>query len=245
MNKDNFFKRGEFFSLILSSITLGFIFSFREWGYGVNFDFSIGIINLLKTSVIAMLLLLIYQLASKLVALRNGAYTKYKIWYFKRYWFKEKHKFKTPIKVGLFIPLILAVFTNGIVKFAATGCSEINEISHRRLGKKYKHLTEYQIALISLAGPMTLILIATMLSHLEIFSKLVLMGYSIAIFSMIPLSKLDGAKVFFGSAPLYIFSIIFMLSTIFLINLSSPIITLLLALTAAITVFLIFLYKHG
>ncbi|MFH1376505.1 MAG: hypothetical protein ABIH25_02620 [Candidatus Woesearchaeota archaeon] len=244
MRESKFLAGKEILSLLLSALILGFIFSFREWGYGQNFSFQIGIINLIRTAIISMIVLLIYQLAHKLVALRNGAYTKYSIWGLQRYWFRAKSKFKKPIKIGLFLPILLALISNGFIKFAAVGCSELKEITHRRLGKEYKHLTEYQTAVIHLAGPITLILLATLLSPIETFSKLVMISYSVAIFSMIPLSKLDGAKVFFGSVPLYVFSIVLMLAAMILINVANPIVTLILSLILAITLFIIFLHKH-
>lgn len=245
MGEYKFLNGRETLNILLAALILGFIFSFKEWGYGENFSISIGLMNLIRASIISIIVLLICQISHKLVALRNDTLSRYSFWSIQRYWFRAKSKFKNPIKIGIFIPILLAIISNGFIKFAAVGTSELKEIKHRRIGKTFKHLTEYQTAVIHLAGPITLLLLATLLSPIQALSKLVLISYNVAIFSMLPLSNLDGAKVFFGSIPLYIFSIVFMLATIILINIANPIITLILSVLLAIILLIIFLYKHN
>ena len=43
------FDKKELKNLALASFVLGFIFSFRKWGYGETFIFSVGIYNLIFT----------------------------------------------------------------------------------------------------------------------------------------------------------------------------------------------------
>lgn len=245
MGETKFLDAKEILNVTLSAIILGFVFSFREWGYGSSFSFTIGLINFIRTSIIAMIVLAIYLLAQKIAALRNDTISQYSIWSIERYWFSIKSAFKKPLKIGVILPLLLVIVSNGIIKFAATGASDLKEIRSRWMGRAFKHITEYQTALIHLAGPITLMFLATLLSPAEELSKLVLISYSVAIFSMLPLSNLDGAKIFFGSVPLYIFSIVLMISAIIIINIASPVITLLLAILLGIIAMLIFLYKHG
>lgn len=238
------FDTKEVLNIILAALILGFIFSFQDWGPGKTVVINIGIMNLVKTAIISMVVLLVYLLAHKIAAIRNDCTSRFTLWGIKRYWFRKKHKLKRPIKLGIIIPLLLVILTNGYIKFAAVGSSELKEIRKRWIGKKYKHLTGYQTALIHLTGPLTILLLATILSSTETLSKLVLISYSVAMFSMLPFSGLDGAKIFFGSPPLYVFSIIFMIATLILIKVASPIITLLLSLALGIILLIMFLYKH-
>jgi hypothetical protein len=240
--KPNFLEKKEILHLFIASLVIGFIFSFREWGPGQTFDVNIGLTNLIRYTIISILVLLIYITTQKLCALRHGAISNFRIWSFKQYWLSKSSKFKKPLPIGILLPILLSFFSNGHIKFATVGTSEITEI--RRIGKSFKHLTGWETAVIHLAGPLTLSFLSIILFPLETFSKLIYVSYTIAIFSMIPLSSLDGAKIFFGSPPLYIFGLALIISSIFLISAINPILTIILATIIAFTLLIFFLYRH-
>jgi len=64
-----------------------------------------------------------------------------------------------------------------------------------------------------------------------------------AIYSMIPISQLDGAKIFFGSIFLYIFSIAFIIFSIALLNIIGLIGSLILSSIIAIMLLITYMYK--
>ncbi len=249
MNETKLFEGREIKSLIIGGIVLGFIFSFREWGYG-QLNLSIGITNLIRYSIISIIVLLVYQSSHKLIAKKYGAISSFRLWNIKRYWFSTKSKVENltnnkikSINTGIIIPILLALLSNGYLKFAAVGSSEVTSVSKKRLGKKFKHLTGFELAQIHLVGPLTLLLVALILNQFAGFEKVVEICYLISIFSMIPFSGLDGSKIFFGSLGLYVFGLTVIIGTIILMQFISPLLTALLAVVVAFILLVLFLNK--
>lgn len=251
MPENKLFDKKEIRSLIIGALVLGFVFSFREWGYG-EVNVSIGITNLIRTAILSLIVLLIYQSSHKLIAKKYGANSTFRLWGLNRYWFTTKSKIENMnffgkkfkrINMGVTLPILLALLSNGVIKFGAVGSSEVTEVSRKLAGKKYKYLTEYELGKIHLVGPLTVLLFSLILHQFTGFENIVQISYTIALFSMIPFSGLDGAKVFFGSLPLYIFGAGFMLATVLLMQIVSPIWTLILAGITAFILLVLFLHK--
>lgn len=248
------FDKKEIRSILTASLILGFVFSFTKWGYGKTFSSNIGIYNWLHYFIASAIVLLIYQGAHKLTANSYGCKSNFHIWGIKRFWFYTRSKISNlrifgrkykSLKIGVILPLLFAFLSNGIFKFCAIGSSEISEISLKKVGKKFKHITDFEIAIIHLMGPLTILILALLLNNVSSFSKIAEISYLLAIYSMLPLSELDGAKVFFGSPLLYIFSLAFMILAITTIRIASPITTIMFAAIAALIIFLYFLAKFS
>ena len=253
MEKKELFNKKEIKGILISGLILGFIFSFREWGYG-DINLSIGLTNLVRATLLSLVALLIYQTSHKLLAKKYSAQSTFNIWNIKRFWFGKSSKFasvkifgkslKIFEKAGIFLPILLAFLSNGIVKFATVGSSEVKEISQRRLCKKFKHLTEAELAKIHLVGPLTILLLALIFHQTTGFEKFVEICYTISIFAMLPFSGLDGGKIFFSSLTLYIFGIATIIASIIFINLVSIVWTILLALVIATSLAFFFFYRN-
>lgn len=251
MSENKLFDKKEVRSILIGALVLGFIFSFREWGYG-EVNVSLGIINWIRSAILSLIVLLIYQSSHKLIARKYGATSTFRLWGIDRYWFTTRSKvsnlnffgkkFKR-VNMGVTLPILLALLSNGIIKFAAIGSSEVTEVSRKLAGKKYKYLTEYELGNIHLVGPLTLLLFSLILHQLQGFGSIVQISYTIALFSMIPFSGLDGGKVFFGSIPLYIFGTGFMVATVLLMHIVSPMWTLVLAGLVSFILLILFLHK--
>lgn len=253
MQKNKLFNPREIRGLFLGAIILGFIFSFREWGYG-EVNLNIGLINLIRATILSLVVLLVYQVSHKVIAKKYDAISTFRLWSIKRFWFTKSSKieniklfgksFKT-IKMGFIFPVLLSLLSNGFIRFAAVGSSEITEISRKRIGREFTHLTEFELAKIHLVGPLTTLLLALVLFQFPGFEKIVEISYMVALFSMIPFSGLDGAKIFFGSRALYLFGIVFMGLAVILMHILSPIWTLVISILTAIILLIIFLYKNS
>jgi hypothetical protein len=251
MPKTKLFDKKEMRSIIIGALVLGFVFSFREWGYG-EVNVSIGIVNLIRSAILSFIVLLIYQSSHKLIARKYGANSTFRLWGLNRYWFVTKAKIENMnffgkkfkrINMGVTLPILLALLSNGVITFGAVGSSEVTEVSRRLIGKKHRYLTEYELGKIHLVGPLTILLFSLIIHQFQGFGSLVQISYTIALFSMIPFSGLDGAKVFFGSIPLYILGAGFMLATVILMQIVSPIWTLILAGVIAFILLTLFLHK--
>ncbi len=236
-------------SLIGASLVMGFIISFTQWGYGDAFSLTVGLQNWFRASILAVIVYSIYLIASKNVAKLHGARSTIKVWGIEQYWLTKKSKiaklklgFKS-IKTGVLLPVLFALFSNGLIRLAAIAHVNVEEVSSSRTGKRYPHLTDFEIARIHLAGPFACLLLALVLTPLNAFSSLIEISRLIAIYSFLPLSKLDGTKILFGSLPLYLFGLIFTIASLLLINVLPTIATMVLAILAAIIILLIYLYR--
>lgn len=246
------FDMKEINSLLAASLILGFVVSFRKWGYE-EFSLAIGISNLFRTFLVSFIVLSIYLIANKNAARLHGSKITFRVWNMERYWFSRSSKFSNlkffgtrvfkSFKAGFFIPVLFSLFSNGLIKFAAVGYSEINEISSQRMGRRLKNLTDFEIARIHLAGPMAVLLLAIFLSSISSFNSIVEIAKLVAIYSFLPFSRLDGSKILFGSLPLYLFALIFTVGSLILVTMISGTATIFLALLTAIILMLIYLYK--
>ena len=135
--------------------------------------------------------------------------------------------------------------SNGMIKFCAIGSSEISEIKIQRINKKYKHISDFDTSIIHLTGPISLLLFSLLLNNINQFEEISKIATFVALFSMIPLSQLDGSKIFFGSPFLYIFSLMFMILSIAVINLAGILTSLVFAGIAAIIILLLFMINFS
>jgi hypothetical protein len=253
MGLSKYFNKKEINSLIVASIVLGFVFSFRQWGYE-EFSLAIGITNWIRSFLLSFIVFSIYLVANKNIAKLYGASIKFKVWGMERFWFNKKakvrnlnffrYRFKT-FKAGVFIPILLSLFSNGFFKWSAIGYTEITDITHKKVGKSFKNLTDFEIARIHLTGPIACLLIFILLSSLDSFNSLAEIAKWVAIFSFVPFSKLDGAKILFGSLPLYLLGLLFLIGSLVLINIIPPLATIFLALIIAVILVLIYLYRSN
>ncbi len=237
------YNKKEILNLFLGAFILGFIFSARSWGYS-TFNFGIGFSNLIRMSILSLIILLTYQTSHKLIAKKYHAHSTFRLWTMQRWWFTKNAKFKSPFMAGIIIPLFFSLISNGFLKFAAIGSSEMTAIDKKRIGKKYKHISEQELAKIHLVGPLTILLLSLILMQFPGFGEIVKIAYTLAIFSMLPISGLDGGKVFFSSLPLYIFGFGFICLAVILIQLLAPVWTLIISLITAIIISLIFLESN-
>lgn len=116
-----------------------------------------------------------------------------------------------------------------------------------RFGKKTVHITDYEEAKIAVVGPLAniaLMIIFQFFNKNGMFDNFVFINGMIAAFHMIPVSTLDGAKVFFGSKLMYIFTLAFVIGTILLIKTIPPVVALALAgIFAAIFACIYYYYR--
>lgn len=242
----------EVFTLIGASLILGFVMSYTQWGYGETVNYAMGIANWIRATIIAFIAYAIYLIATKSVARLHGATSTLGIWGVERFWFSKSSKisklsflgakFKS-FKAGVVLPVLFSIFSRGLINVATIAHTKLEEISPQRAGKKYTHLTDFEVARIHLAGPMACLLLAIVLSPLDSFNNLVEMSKLIAIYSFIPLGNLDGTKILFGSIPLYLFGLIFTILSILLINILTPFATILWSILTALIIILIYLYR--
>lgn len=133
---------------------------------------------------------------------------EHEIWQVSRYGIKLHQKLKSPLPGGLIFPLVFSLFSLGLIKFSAFLTYEATALK-RRAAKRFgfysfAELTEWHNSLIGAAGIVALFLVAIVAYflpfNLEYLSKL---AVYYALSNLLPISKLDGTQIFFGSRVLW------------------------------------------
>ena len=131
-----------------------------------------------------------------------------KLWEIKRYGFKPEKEFKKPFPAGIFFPIIFSALSFGNLMWLASLVFDVKPKIYRAAKRhglySFSEITEYQIGLIAAAGVVANLVFAVVgyLIGWPIFSSL---NVWLAFFNIIPVSNLDGNKIFFGNLVLWSF----------------------------------------
>ncbi len=182
---------------------------------GVVLSFNKGELDslLLFYSLIVSAIIILLSLASKIIVAKNlGLGMTAEIWKFQRYGIIAKQKFKKPFPIGLLAALILALITNGTLKFLAFLQFNFTALPVRVVkkygSKRFSGIMEWDGALMVFYSTLPLLLLAVISSFFDIGIFSMISKYSLiyAISNLIPLGQLDGTKLYFGSRPLFVFT---------------------------------------
>ena len=237
-------RKKEIRSILIIAFIAAFIFSFNEWGID-KFNLLVGIQNFLFALVFCLIIYTTHAFSQKFTAKFFDHEIEFTLLTIRK---KIKEVRKTiMVPIGPAITLLITLLTNGKLIFLLLNSFEMKSNKTHRLGRKWINIKDFEEAQIALAGPLSEILLLILLKILSplslIFSKGMFIASTIAIFNMLPLPKVDGSKIFFGSRPLYVASLVFIIIFIILIFQLSILQTLILAMILTIIVGTIYLYK--
>lgn len=179
------FSTEELVHLTISLVILSFAFSlvlYRDKIFlngGSAFDNYIPKFFINSLIVVGLAFILHEELGHKVVAQRLGYWAEYRAW-----------------PTGLFLAFIMAIISKGSFVFAAPGAVMISAYSF------YSHINKEKMGKIAIAGSVVNIILAVIFIALSLTfgSELFAMGAQVnvwlAIFNLIPIGMLDGAKVF-------------------------------------------------
>ncbi len=220
-------------SILVLSLALGF-----DDGRDI-FELSPWLANLLMVTLMVGFSFLLHQIAHKVVARMQGFDTEYALWglqNLKPSWRNimgkaKKGPFPRKIRlfgkeylihsfpIGIVLSILVTVVSNGALFWLAVGQYNLLLRKSSRFGRKFVHVTDYEEAKIALAGPMShvlLLVIAKFFNAWGTFDTFIFINAALALFYMLPLSRLDGTKIYFGSRLLYVSSLVFIISVIVL-----------------------------
>lgn len=153
------------------------------------------------------IVLIVYVTAKKLTAYYYEAEEVSKIWSFQRYGLYERSYFKHPIPIGILLPFLLSILTFGYIKWFAVIESDVKPTPTRAVKRhdyySFSEMTEWHLALISASGILASLVLAP-ISYILNFPDLARVSVYFACFNLLPLGKLDGTRIFFGSLILWI-----------------------------------------
>ena len=256
------FHKSEIKYFVIAVLVMAFALAFND-GSEV-FEWAFWLKNFLMVTLIVGFSFLIHQIAHKLAAQHHGFETEFKLWGIQSLKFSAKNLTRAANKtfprtvnifgkkilvhsfpIGVVLALIITIFSNGMLFFVAVGQYTLLVKKGLRVGKKYIEVTDYEEAKIALAGPMMhifLMLIASFFNDLGLFDTFIFVNAMLALFYMIPIHNLDGAKILLGSPVLYLTSLVFMVSFVILAYFLSPIPLVIITGLASLTVGALFYY---
>ncbi|MEK6793006.1 MAG: hypothetical protein AABX96_00725 [Nanoarchaeota archaeon] len=213
-------KDKEIIHIILVIATLGIIYGFNE----------IAEMNLRAFSLIlgfSAIIIGINILSKKIVASRLDADVEHEIWQIKRFGFHPGDVFRKSISAGILIPLFVTLVTLGSINPMTLMTYETRALKRRaakRFGPySFTEMTDYHNALVGGAGIISCLLITFITYWIpgDLWSTMGKMATFYAFYNMIPISKLDGSQIYFGSRVLWsvlaVITLIFLLYAMFLV----------------------------
>lgn len=181
--------------IILSSIILSFSYSFLEKDL------------FFKSFICFLIIFIVYVSVSKIIAYYYEANAKLQIWREQQYGFPKESHFSTPIPVGLILSILIPFLSIGKFMWLAVTETDITarkeRVARRHGAFSFVELNEYHIAFICASSIFSLIFLS-FIAYLLNFPLLSKLSIYFAFFNLIPLSSLDGSKIFFGERLLWI-----------------------------------------
>ena len=201
----NMLEKKEIGTLLLVTLVLAITISF------LKIDILLGVL------LAVFLVLTLNVAAKKIAAFYVESEIEIKPWQMERYGYKRHQYFRKPFPIGVFLPIIVSLVSLGNLFWMASMVFDVKPKIYRAAKRhglySFSEMTEYHIGLIAAAG-VFVNLIASVIAYFLGFPTFARLSIYYAFFSMLPLSDLDGNKIFFGNIVLWSF-----LATLVLIGL--------------------------
>ncbi len=161
--------------------------------------------------IFAFIILLVAISSKKMFAFLLESDVEHKIWTLERWGLHKQDRFKKPLPIGVILPIIVALFSFGTARLMSLLTYETTPKKTRAVRAfghtnvySYVSMTDWHNALIGAAGTVSLLILALIAYFLPWNAEpLAKLATFYAFSNMLPLSKLDGTQIFFGSRVLY------------------------------------------
>jgi|SRR3989344_9090119 len=238
---------GNIKSIIITILVLTIVFAFNDGRESLmlalwlkNFFYI-----LLLTSISFLVLFLGFKLAAKYydgdIEIRLSYITRFG---FARGAQMEEIKIGKKIKVRrIYLGIIVSLLTT-LLSYGKAFFTQIYsfETESNRLGHRWRNITQFQEAIIVIAGLAASLILLVIFKSMHI-EKGVLINTWLIAWNLLPLGNLPGSKIFFGSRTLYVLAVAFFGFTLFLLPVLPITITILLALLFALTITIFYFTK--
>ena len=162
---------------------------------------------LVQALLFSAIIIAVHVFSKKVAANLLDSDVEHEIWSFARYGLKPNWHFKKSLPFGIIIPLFFTIFTLGKLKVMTFLTYETRALKIRAAKRfgfySYSEMTDWHNGLIGASGIFMLLVLST-LSYLSGFEFLARMSAFYAFFNLLPLGKIDGTQIFFGSKILWI-----------------------------------------
>lgn len=197
----------EALTIVVSTLILSFAISLFE------------IKNFFIISLMIFLIIIINIFAKKITSLYFDSEVEIKLWEMERYGLKPHQYFKKPVPIGLIIPIVSKIILFPLKNFIwmASLIFDVKPKVYRAAKRHglylFSEITEDHIGYIAAAG-IAANLFFSIIGYLLGFQTFARLSIYYSLFNIIPISNLDGNKIFFGNLVLWFF-----LATIILLGL--------------------------
>jgi len=198
-------------SIILVAIILMFLIILLHEG-------SLNFLGVLWIAVISTAIIIISIFCKKLTAKIIDISIEHKIWLFQRWWIGKSSHLKKPIPAGAIFPAVLSIISLGFItcfSFLQFESTPLPAKAVKKYGmRRFSEINEWDLCMIGFYGILGLFSLSVLAkifsSYFFVDSLMLLSKYSFyyAVWNLLPVSSLDGAKMLFGSSRLYIFTLI-------------------------------------
>lgn len=197
------FTKNEVLIIILVTVILGFSVTL------------VSSLNAFLYALVAVLVVLLVNIfAKKITSYYLDTETEVKLWEIKRFGMGSKQTFKKNFPAGAILPVIISILTLGKIYWMASLVFDVKPRTYKaakRFGLyTFSEMTEWHIGVIAASGILAN-LIFGLIGYLTGFSEFAKLSLYYALFNMIPISRLDGNKIFFGSVVMWSFLAILVL----------------------------------
>lgn len=190
-------KPQEIFHVIIAILVFAFAISFTQ-GAGA---FLLALFS-------SFLIIIINAEAKKLAAYYFEIDIRIKTWHFQRYGFFPSSYFTIPIPIGIILPVLISIVSLGYAKWMAFLQFDSRPLKEKaakkHYGDRFSELVEKHIAFIAASGILGNIILA-IISAIFNLGDLARLSIYYGFFNMLPISQLDGSKIFFWSWRLWLF----------------------------------------
>ncbi len=162
------------------------------------------------TSLSIFVVLMINILAKKIMSFYLDSEIEIKIWEIERFGFKPHHHFKKPLPAGALFPILSKIFLFPIKNFVwmASLVFDVKPKVYRTAKRhglySFSEMTEEHIGYIAAAG-IVANLFFSIIGYLLGFPIFARLNIYYSFFNIIPISDLDGNKIFFGNKVVWFF----------------------------------------
>ncbi len=166
--------------------------------------------NFLNMLLIVFSVLLINIFAKKIASFYLDSEIEVKLWEIKRFGFRTHDHFKKSLPAGAFAPLISKIVLfpfNSLVWMGSLVFDVKAKVyrAARRYGLyTFSEMTEYHIGLIAFFGVLANLIFA-IVGYLFNYPEFARLNIYFSLFNILPISDLDGNKIFFGSLIMWSF----------------------------------------
>ena len=172
-----------------------------------------------STLLIIFIIIMLNVFSKKITSYYLGVKMNLKMWEIRQWGIQKHFRFKKPINLGILVPIILKVVSLGYLNFTASLTYDVEAKVYRAAKKhgiySFTEISETQIGAIAAVG-IGVNIIFCIIGYLVGFPEFARISLGFAFWNLLPISNLDGNKIFFGSITLWSFLMLLVLIGLFL-----------------------------